>query len=215
MNRAQSPLSIPTVIANSKAKHAAAEYRRLVDAFNAESRKHAHCEDARMAAEHLDREAFAGAIRAGRPDPGSGQVEQANAALMEARRRMDATGTALEASRRDLIAAVRETEPGWRGSLDRELEKRRAALKAQVQELARAHANLSETVATRGWLERFVEEPDRSRWNPAGALSRLPSLSGANREPVFVAQALDALTALAEPPAPRAQPAEKTISEAA
>ena len=206
-NREVLDAQTPSKISHQKVKLAAVELRGLQRQYRAAEGDLRRLQDARATAESLDRAAYADALRAGQPDPGSKALVAANAAIAEGARRLEALGQAVEGSYADLVAAVEKGEQAWRASLEKDLAARREDLRAAIEQVERAHSALADTLATRGWLAVFADGRP-ARYKPGAFVGALAGIRGPSGDALPVSTAFAALRELAAEPEPTNPPAE-------
>lgn len=200
-NREVLDAQTPQRISHQKVKLAAVELRGLQQQYRAAEGDLRRLQDARAQAENVDRAAYADALRAGQPDPGSKALDAANAAIAGGARRLEALGQAVEGSYADLVAAVEKGEQAWRASIEKDLAARREDLRAAVEQVEGAHAAMADTLATRGWLAVFTDGRG-TRYKPGAYVARLVGIRGPSGDPLLVSTALAALAELAKEPEP-------------
>lgn len=164
-------------------------------------------------AQVADSTAYADAIRQGKGDPGTPQVDAIKAEQAAVMRKADALALAVEQANRELIAAVEQEKPALLAELDAAVAERRATLQAAVDAWYEARIEHAEAVAFRAYLNAFPE----SRFKVgSGYLRNVPSTNGMPApavEQVLTMLRQDA----AEPVAPEvpeyAQPLQPTVRE--
>lgn len=145
----------------------------------------------RGAAAQEDAAAYAKALRAGRPDPGSPKSEGLEKNLADARRKLDALGLALEdldSERRALMNAKRKK---WSAEVEAKTPEAGAALRDAVAAVQGARGRLHSLQG----LARWLEEPAKAYESKAPARDTFTVIGMQTRQesPADVAGALGEL----------------------
>ena len=197
-------IKLPDKIDNAKVKKAADEYARLRAELATEHRLLSEHEEQRHQAEEADRQALADARRAGKPDPGQAKLQEAEAAIVDSRRRVEALTLAVADSRRDLVATVEAQRQEWQRQLDAKVAEAAAAFASAVEAVAFTHEALAEATTVSIWLRGFPN----SRLKPATRTARVEALVSRNGSPeswpvVLAALRDHAVAVAAQPEAPK------------
>jgi hypothetical protein len=187
----------PDGITDSKIKASAAKYAALRAEERATADRYAALQETRTKAMQADRQALADAKRAGKPDLGYEAVTQADAAIGEARRELEALEVAVDDQQRELVATVEKHRDAWAARINDQTVEARAKYAAAVDAMAQAHTDLADTLSLRGWLDAF---PEHSRWRPT--LVKVASMCAPNGDPAQFDALLVGLREHASPPQP-------------
>lgn len=198
---AETPISTPPpeLIANKPIREATARMLKMREEARQASARCEQLESSRQGAVEEDRAAYATALKAGKGDPGQPQTEAHDKQIAAGRRRREAAEHAVAELTAAYVAEVEKQRDRWRQSIDQQLDKTRAAYLAAVDELARAHGDLSLAAALAGYLANF----DKPRWRPEGYAQRAGDLKRLSGDPQLVAEVLPELRKVAAPRPPR------------
>jgi hypothetical protein len=102
-------------------------------------------------AEQADREGYATAIAAGKPEP-ERKAGQITAQIETEQRRAEACQVAIENAERDVRRLRSENGPAWRREQFRAIAKAHAAYRADIRRLEAARETLADEVALVAWI---------------------------------------------------------------
>lgn len=187
--------AIPPQFPNKAVQKVADELRRLEGERDKAGNERVKAERARGAAVDADRQAHAGAIRAGKSgDPGAPATDKADAAIAKARRREQALATAVGQAREEFRAAVH----GHRGELEAAAEERVAEARERyaraLEALVDAHRELGEANGFAAWLADLERGYAPAKHTPA-----VRGLKGMSGDAPPFEQVAAALAVVAEP----------------
>lgn len=185
-------------ISHKKIAAAAAEYQKHAAELRTLTAAARDLGAQREAATRADREALARAIREGKRDAGSAQVDRLEGELTKARRRIEALDLAVEAAQHDLGQAVERYRTEWLAEIEQRAAHERDDLRQAIERVRHAQAQLATTQSITGWASGF---PTRAKLATGSA--RVPGLSSPNGDPPTVEHIIGALLELTEPPRPK------------
>ena len=192
----------PPRIPSAKAQQAADEVRRLEAERHKAVAERGRLERARNGAVEADRLDHAKAIREGKPDPGPKAVEKADKAIIAARRREEALGTATGQARAELAEVVKAERSELERVAEENVEQARERFRSALEGLVAEQRGLSEALGFSGWLAAFPE----TIYAPAKHTPAVRGIATLSGDPPRFEQVAEALACLAEPLRP-AQPA--------
>lgn len=201
---------LPPVIDDPQIKTAASDYQRLVEQSDTASSEAYAAEEARESAVQTDADAYARALRAGKPDPGEQATKAADEKIVQLRRRAAALTIATEAALGDLLEVIEHRRTAWSKTLASKLAKSRPALISALDAVAAAHAEMVDALATDLWLR---DVPARAFWRAGSIAQNIPMPAIRDGDVIRVDTVLGLLRDLAEPT--QTKPREETPSEAA
>ncbi len=109
----------------------------------------------REAARQADTGAYAKALRAGKPDPGTPKTDRVDAEIVAAQRKLAALQRALDDVEGELISAVEQHRAEWLAEVDEQLKQEHEAKRELISGLAEARAAIVVTSSLRVWLAGF------------------------------------------------------------
>jgi DNA anti-recombination protein RmuC len=124
-------------------KKALGEYADLLQQHRAADAERSRLEESRQGAADQDRRAYAQALRSGGEDPGQLHSQEADRAILAARRHEDALAEAVEASFSDLLAAVDRHGSELGQKVAKAVEARRKAFSEALEAVEAAQAELA------------------------------------------------------------------------
>lgn len=187
-------LGLPPEIPHKRIAAAADEYTRRQEEFQTVRQDEVELEQTREQAVEADRQAYADAVEAGKPDPGPKHAKAHEDKLADAVRRSEAVEVALERSHDRLLAAADEHRDELRAAVEKRVSQSRAALTSAIDEATARHADLQHALALSAWVKDF---PGKARWAPSKYASVVHLGSG---QQGGVAEVLAAVRVLAQPP---------------
>ncbi len=205
------PLSLPPAgHLPTAVRKAAAEHAALLTRQQSAAQDLLDLEDRRRVAVNADRDAYAQALRSGRPDPGQPRTTEFDAQLVEARRLLAGLATAVAASADEVLTAVARARETWQVDTARaETEARTRWLEA-IDALDAARVALVQARSVGAWLEGPA---DRYKdWTPP--VGRLAAQHGGPHNWTDVVDALRADLAPAAAPAAPAVDETQPVSPA-
>lgn len=149
-------------------------------------------EGARETAKESDDQAFADALRAGKPDPGQKASKLLEEYIGEARRMADALALTVRESRDEILVALDERRDQLAVRLDGRFEQDTERFLEAIRLLRPLVADRARVHAARTWLD----DPNRSYRVPDPIV---PTLIGPNGEVLLFSQVLAAMEATALP----------------
>lgn len=186
---------LPEAVDHPAVRKAAEEHAELTARAIEARREVDQLRRGRVQAVERDREQYAGALRAGKRDPGQKAVADHDKRIAEAERKAEALALAATQAEGDLAAAVAAHRDELRRTAEARAADARDAFAAAVEAVAETHAALGEALTAEAWVRNF---PDRVKLNAVpAALSRLEGLRacGPRDESVGWAGAVEALRA--------------------
>jgi hypothetical protein len=174
---------------------ARSDYERLADEQKKTTAKLRELGEQREQALADDRVGLAEALRAGRKDPGTGQVERIDREIAATRRTVSALELAVIAAWDDVVQVVEQNRDRW----FREQEKQVEQARRKTGDYLAAYTGARETlVAERAMLTFLRSFPDRGL---SAAIPAVATLRAPNGEPTNWRTIVAALEADVDPPA--------------
>ena len=192
-------IELPPAIPNRAIAEAGREYTRRAEEYRLARQDEIELEQTRDQAVEADRQAYADAVEAGKPDPGPKRTKAHDEKHAAAVRRSEAVEIALERSRTRLLEAMDEHRDELRDAAEKRVAQSRAALRAGLDDLLIRHGELQQALALAGWARSF---PEQIRWAP-GKYAAQVSMPRSEAGQVPAEQLLTALRASADPPPAR------------
>jgi chromosome segregation ATPase len=151
--------------------------------------------DERIKALEADRAALAKAIRAKKPDPGSGAVEKIDKEIVVCKRRFEALDVAIEQAELDLLAAIEENRETWIAETEESVESVSRKFEETIEPMNAARLELASLRSLRNWLTRFPDEQASYRH----IVPSIQSLLAPSGDPYQWGQLVEALIAEVHP----------------
>ncbi len=191
-------IQVPPTITDPAVRRAAGAYTKLLEENARVARELEALERRRPEAVEEDRAAYAGAIRRGKPDPGTTRLDELDAEIASTRRRSEALAKAVGEAQSELVGVVESRRGEWAAEIDARVAADRKTLAEAVEAVASARERLSESLSMSGWLQRF---PAKSAWLPPAALAGVDGLPSRNGDPIPWGDVIAALRSYGSAPA--------------